>query len=92
MLDLSSVVLGVLNLQAADLLDKLQASQRLKNAIVTRKIAELEEAIAGVKKGSWERDLSGPMLEANDLLVKVNMWVVVSWCYYGISVGTTVFV
>lgn len=61
-------------LQAEDLLKKLRALYQLKDAVVSRKIAELENAIDNVKKGGWDKDLSRPMLEANNLLDKVRRW------------------
>ena len=62
-----------LKLQAEKLLKKLYATKNLRDATIARKLAALEKAIDGVKKGGWEKDLYREIQEANTLLEKVTI-------------------
>lgn len=53
------------------MIKKLRAASKLKDAMVARRIAALEEALDSVKKGGWEKDLDKPVTDATALLEKV---------------------
>lgn len=57
---------------------KLYATKNLCDATVARKLAALEKAIDAVKKGGWEKDLQREMQEANTLLEKVSISLIVT--------------
>ena len=57
---------------------KLYATKNLRDATVARKLAALEKAIDAVKKGGWEKDLQREMQEANTLLEKVSISLIVT--------------
>lgn len=55
-----------------DLIKKLRAASKLKDATAVRKIAELELALDAVRKGGWQKDLESSVNNATALLEKLR--------------------